>query len=103
MKSIASVILCLFLAGWSSTTAFQTPLPRRVVSTSGTALHVFGNKKTKAQQAAEAEKYWQGEWVCKDCGYIYNRVSRPTLTDKRHGINYGGVIVSLSQARNRTG
>ena len=39
---------------------------------------VFGNKKSAAQKAADAEKaakYWQGEWVCKDCGYIYNRVS----------------------------
>jgi rubrerythrin len=38
---------------------------------------VFGNKKSAAQQAeekAKAEKYWQGDWVCKDCGYIYNRV-----------------------------
>jgi rubredoxin len=36
---------------------------------------VFGNKKSKNQKA-EAEmaaKMWQGDWVCKDCGYIYNR------------------------------
>jgi hypothetical protein len=39
---------------------------------------VFGKKKTAAQKQLEEEeaaKYWQGEWVCKDCGYIYNRVS----------------------------
>lgn len=37
---------------------------------------VFGKKKTAAQKAEEEEKaamYWQGEWVCKDCGYIYIR------------------------------
>ena len=37
---------------------------------------VFGKKKTAAQKAeeeAKAAKYWQGEWVCKDCGYIYDR------------------------------
>jgi rubredoxin len=41
-----------------------------------TSLGVFGNRKTEAQKAEEAEKaskFWQGEWVCKDCGYIYNR------------------------------
>jgi hypothetical protein len=40
-------------------------------------LNVFGNKKSQAQKevSAEGSKYWQGEWVCKDCGYIYNRVS----------------------------
>ena len=44
---------------------------------SSTSLNVFGKKKTAAQKAEEeekAEKYWQGEWVCKDCGYIYDRV-----------------------------
>jgi len=38
---------------------------------------VFGNKKNKAAKAAEeAERtaqFWAGEWVCKDCGYIYQR------------------------------
>eukprot|EP00550_Attheya_septentrionalis_P002873 CAMPEP_0198301530 /NCGR_PEP_ID=MMETSP1449-20131203/51927_1 /TAXON_ID=420275 /ORGANISM="Attheya septentrionalis, Strain CCMP2084" /LENGTH=106 /DNA_ID=CAMNT_0044003633 /DNA_START=195 /DNA_END=515 /DNA_ORIENTATION=+ len=37
---------------------------------------VFGKKKTAAQKEAEAEKeakFWQGDWVCKDCGYIYNK------------------------------
>lgn len=47
-------------------------------TTSSTSLNmVFGKKKTAAQKAeeeAKAAQYWQGEWVCKDCGYIYNRV-----------------------------
>eukprot|EP00588_Corethron_pennatum_P014579 CAMPEP_0194265050 /NCGR_PEP_ID=MMETSP0169-20130528/399_1 /TAXON_ID=218684 /ORGANISM="Corethron pennatum, Strain L29A3" /LENGTH=157 /DNA_ID=CAMNT_0039005435 /DNA_START=204 /DNA_END=677 /DNA_ORIENTATION=+ len=41
-----------------------------------TALNVFGQKKSKAAKAEEAElaeEYWEGDWVCKDCGYIYNR------------------------------
>ena len=42
-------------------------------TTTSTRLNVFGNRKTKEQQSEEDEKYWQGEWVCKDCGYIYNR------------------------------
>lgn len=42
-----------------------------------TSLNVFGNKKSKKPTAEEillTEKYWGGDWVCKDCGYIYNRV-----------------------------
>lgn len=90
MKSIFAVLatVCLFA---TSTLAFAPSAPRAVVapsrgvfggvvaepaSTSSTALSVFGKKKTEAQKAQEAEeaaKYWQGEWVCKDCGYIYNR------------------------------
>jgi rubredoxin len=45
-------------------------------STSTTSLSVFGKRKTEAQKAeeeAKASQYWAGEWVCKDCGYIYNR------------------------------
>eukprot|EP00522_Entomoneis_paludosa_P000554 CAMPEP_0172472784 /NCGR_PEP_ID=MMETSP1065-20121228/68522_1 /TAXON_ID=265537 /ORGANISM="Amphiprora paludosa, Strain CCMP125" /LENGTH=136 /DNA_ID=CAMNT_0013230947 /DNA_START=608 /DNA_END=1018 /DNA_ORIENTATION=- len=66
----------------SLSTAFQAPMPtsRAPVMASPTALNVFGNKKSaaakEAAKAAEAElaaQFWQGEWVCKDCGYIYNR------------------------------
>ena len=41
---------------------------------SKTALNVYGNKKSASAKKEEDSKYWQGEWVCKDCGYIYNRV-----------------------------
>jgi hypothetical protein len=49
------------------------PTPQ-VGAASPTALHVFGNKKKSATRNAEEAEFWQGEWVCKDCGYIYNRV-----------------------------
>lgn len=86
MKNLFAILstLCLCLA--SSSLAFSPAAPRTAASprTSSpvaprigtTALHVFGKKKTEAQKAAEAEKaaqYWSGEWVCKDCGYIYDR------------------------------
>ena len=36
---------------------------------------VFGTKKKKLspEEQARIDSYWQGDWVCKDCGYIYNR------------------------------
>merc|ERR1712060_1012436 len=38
---------------------------------------VFGGgakaKAKAAEEAAKAEKYRQGDWVCRDCGYIYQR------------------------------
>jgi hypothetical protein len=81
MKSIVAV---LFLVLFVSATSAFTAAPRAGIvskapaSMSTTSLNmVFGNKKSAAQKAAEKEKeskYWQGEWVCKDCGYIYNRV-----------------------------
>lgn len=83
MKSIIAILsaICLFAA---STLAFAPAAPARAVvgpassraAAVPTSLSVFGNKKTEAQKAeeeAKASKFWQGEWVCKDCGYIYNR------------------------------
>ena len=34
--------------------------------------------RLEAKKATEEEdsKYWQGDWVCADCGYIYNRFVR---------------------------
>ena len=66
MKNIIAFIaaICFFS---SSTLAFAPSTPRAVVSTrTPTSLGVFGNRKTEAQKAEEAEraaKYWQGEWV----------------------------------------
>jgi hypothetical protein len=86
--SILLACLCLF-AG--TTNGFTTPTsvsaristsPLSTTTTTTTRLNVFGNRKSQAQKSApEDDKYWQGEWVCKDCGYIYNRVSRTISPD----------------------
>ena len=56
-------------------TSFATTKQQRITTSSiNTALNVFGSKKAKKMTEEELEKYWQGEWVCKDCGYVYNRV-----------------------------
>jgi hypothetical protein len=81
MKSfLAALLSALILLG--SVNAFSvrptTSLGVRVSAPSISSLNmVFGKKKSAAQKAedeAKAAKFWQGEWVCKDCGYIYNRV-----------------------------
>jgi len=82
---LLSLLLGFVLLSCSTTSAFvirpsviapsTTSSSASPVSTS-TSLNVFGTKKSKAQKEAEAEKaamYWEGEWVCKDCGYIYQR------------------------------
>lgn len=69
----ACSVLLLFLLS-VVVNAFQAPAPSATKTI--TSLNVFGNKKSAAAKVAEAElasQYWQGEWVCKDCGYIYNR------------------------------
>mmetsp|Transcript_2243 Transcript_2243/g.3682 ORF Transcript_2243/g.3682 Transcript_2243/m.3682 type:complete len:149 (-) Transcript_2243:21-467(-) len=77
-SAILSVLLAFVcLSSYSTTDAFVTrsSVVAPVPTSSTTSLNVFGNKKSAAQkEVSEADsKYWQGEWVCKDCGYIYNR------------------------------
>ena len=82
MNSLVKFVcsLLMLFASVNLTSAFSPIAPvTRVPSTtaSTTSLNVFGNKKSAAQKAeekAKAAQYWQGEWVCKDCGYIYNKV-----------------------------
>jgi hypothetical protein len=79
MKSTSiSILLSVFATYLLSSTSAFVVQPSVVVvpsATTTTSLNVFGNKKSQAQKATEETQYWQGEWVCKDCGYIYNRVS----------------------------
>jgi len=87
MKSIASILISLLMV-FSTVQAFTTPslntkvallskpISNSIVGTTSTSLNVFGSKKSKAAKEEEARKasiYWEGDWVCKDCGYIYNR------------------------------
>uniref|UniRef100_A0A6U0RS20 Rubredoxin-like domain-containing protein n=1 Tax=Eucampia antarctica TaxID=49252 RepID=A0A6U0RS20_9STRA len=83
MKSIISTILS-FLLLFSAASAFTaTPVSfggvsvNSVSSRSDVSLNmVFGKKKSaaaKAEEEARAAMYWAGEWVCKDCGYIYQK------------------------------
>ena len=78
MKSFLAVILSSFVLLGSVNAFSARPMTKVSGATPSVSLKmVFGNKKsaaTKAEEKAKAEKYWQGEWVCKDCGYIYNRV-----------------------------
>jgi rubrerythrin len=79
MKLLLVTLLCLLAAFQTSAFAPRPAVlarPTPALSTT-TSLNVFGNKKSaaaKAARALEEEQYWQGEWVCKDCGYIYQRV-----------------------------
>ncbi len=89
VKSIIAIVLALVCLSFSTTSAFVTPkAPISVApaTISSTSLNVFGNRKSAAQkeeEAAKAAMYWEGEWVCKDCGYIYQRVSRTTKLFRR--------------------
>jgi hypothetical protein len=74
-KFLLSLLLVLICFGSTQGFAVRPVVsaPISVADPTSTSLNVFGNRKTKEQQTEDDDKYWQGEWVCKDCGYIYNR------------------------------
>jgi rubrerythrin len=77
MKSFVATLLLLLLVACTQAFTVQPLAKNGLTTRAPTSLNmVFGNRKAKAAAKAEEDaKYWQGEWVCKDCGYIYNKVS----------------------------
>ncbi|GMH60800.1 hypothetical protein TrLO_g13622 [Triparma laevis f. longispina] len=57
-----------------TTVSFSNDVSDRAPQTS-TSLNVFGTKKKalSPEDQARIDSYWEGDWVCKDCGYVYNR------------------------------
>jgi len=65
------IALCLSSAGLASGLALTQPALRNGVSArAATPAMQFGGQKKKQLTLAEMG-YWEGEWVCADCGYIY--------------------------------
>jgi len=61
---------------------------RSLSTTTTTQLNVFGTQKPKLSDDEKSSKYWQGEWVCKDCGYIYNRAECGGLYFEEQGVGF---------------
>merc|ERR1719310_1131897 len=64
------------------------PMGAMRVASGSTAVRVqpatmqFGKKKT-AVEILEEKGYWPGEWVCADCGYIYEPGTSPAFEELR--------------------
>lgn len=42
-----------------------------------------GGKKKSVEDILEEKGYWPGEWVCADCGYIYEPGTEPPFEELR--------------------
>lgn len=47
----------------------RSALVSRVVMNKGMSLSAAG----KGKAAVEESEYWQGDWVCADCGYVFDK------------------------------
>jgi len=78
----------LLLVAATATEAFNlaSPVPLRSVAASSTPVRAspamqFGGKKKEL--TLEERGYWAGEWVCADCGYIYEPGTEPPFEELR--------------------
>ena len=64
--------------------SFTTPMLGRIVATRSAPvkMQLFGKKKT-IEETLEEKGYWPGEWVCADCGYIYEPGTVPPFEELR--------------------
>lgn len=75
----AALVLCLAL--FAAVAQAFVAAPASVVSkfqlqnrlSNAASLTSARVSKTALSMAADAPSYWEGEWVCADCGYIYDR------------------------------
>ena len=78
----------LLVALASSCEAFALARPALHVSTvaprvsTPATMQLFGKRKT-SEEILEEKGYWPGEWVCADCGYIYEPGTTPPFEELR--------------------
>merc|ERR1719387_902458 len=60
--------------------ALTTP---RVAAAPAMQLFGFGGPSKTVEEILEEKGYWPGEWVCADCGYIYEPGTAPPFEELR--------------------
>ncbi len=64
------LLALLMLCGSFTAEAFvPSSVGVRLISRNSKSIQTFASKKSEAQEKG----YWEGEWICADCGYIYDR------------------------------
>merc|ERR1719440_1835797 len=79
LATTACAVDALAMVGTSPALRAVAPAPR--VSAPAT-MQFFGKKKTP-EEILEAKGFWPGEWVCADCGYIYEPGTDPAFEELR--------------------
>jgi len=72
----SSLLVLLLLICITTSFSFQKthvptiPLKQRF---EGVTFSAFALKAKKEEKPIGESEYWQGEWVCADCGYVYDK------------------------------
>merc|ERR1719440_1459752 len=81
MVSSSSLLVLLGCAFGDALQLAATPFGARPLA--ATVAMQFGKQKKSAEELLEEKGYWPGEWVCADCGYIYEPGTTPPFEELR--------------------
>jgi len=85
MLRIVVALLCYDLSD-AFRVPFSSPNHHALASemtTRANPLMQFGREKKSTAELLEEKGYWPGEWVCADCGYIYEPDERRPFEELR--------------------
>ena len=71
-RRMNGLVLCLLALALSLCSVSAYVAGARLTSLKAPSSTLLSAKKPVVS-AADLEKYWQGDWVCADCGYIYDK------------------------------
>ena len=76
---VSRQVLAVLLAAAASVDALALQAARAMplaAPRAATPVMQFGGKQLTVEEKLEKKGYWPGEWVCADCGYIYEPDAR---------------------------
>ena len=76
------VVACALASALNVAPTLNVRARTSTVRAAPVAMQMFGKKKT-AEEILEEKGYWPGEWVCADCGYIYEPGTTPPFEELR--------------------
>jgi len=71
--------------GWAPAQMARSAAALRTAPVRAAPVMQFGKKKLSPEEKLEEMGYWPGEWLCADCGYIYEPGTSPPFEELRQG------------------
>merc|ERR1719157_316469 len=90
--------------GWAPAQMARSAAALRTAPVRAAPVMQFGKKKLSPEEKLEEMGYWPGEWLCADCGYIYEPGTSPPFEELRPGQESGcapTVVTFMSRGHRR--
>merc|ERR1719265_1901871 len=82
---VTLVLACSSVEALATRMARPAQMARPAAVARAAPVMQFGKKKLSPEEKLEEMGYWPGEWLCGDCGYIYEPGTSPPFEELRPG------------------